>query len=193
MNGVLYDFFLCPFEQAGLGQLRHELLSHAHGKVLEIGSGTGLNFSYYPPDTEVIGLEPDEKMRERSHKKARAFSARVIAGDAMSLAFQNEEFDTVVGTLVFCTIPNPRLAMGEVYRVLKPKGHFLLLEHVKKNTLLIGTAQDLLTPLWKCATDGCHLNRDPSELIKEVGFIIEEYRPLWAGFGKYWVLSKPAG
>lgn len=190
MNGLTYDLVLKPFELAGLAKLRAELLSHAHGKTLEIGSGTGINLPYYPKDAKVIGIEPDESMRLKSLKRAH-YEASMMEGDAMALAFKDGEFDTVVGTLVFCTIPDPEKAMKEVYRVLKPGGTFLLLEHVRVNKPIIGKALDILTPMWTHMASGCHLNRDPSLTIEKMGFKVEEFRPLWKGLGKFWVLKRP--
>ena len=190
MNGFIYDFVLRPFELAGLAQLRAQLLAHAQGKILEIGSGTGINLPYYPRPSDVIGIEPDPSMLKKSIKRAHHFHARMMSGDAMSLPFKDEEFDTVVATLVFCTIPHPEEAIREVYRVLKPGGHFLLLEHVKMNNPALGKLQDLVTPVWKHLAGGCHLNRDPSPLLESNDFKIEEYRLIWQGLGKYWVLKK---
>lgn len=190
MNGHFYDFALRPFEALALRRLRSELLSHAHGKTLEIGFGTGLNFSYYQKDVKFVGIEPDEKMRSVAQKRADHYHLQIVEGDAQNLNFENDSFDTVVATLVFCSIPDPDKAIEEVYRVLKPGGSFLLLEHVRKNTPVAGWTLDHLTPFWKHVAGGCHLNRDPSKHLKEVGFKVESCKTLWSGLGKIWILHK---
>lgn len=190
MNGRFYDFFLRPFEAIALRKLRAQLLSHAHGKTLEIGFGTGLNFKHYPSDVQLIGIEPDEGMRSIAFERANQYHWQIQDGDAQSLNFDNSSFDTVVATLVFCSIPNPDKAIDEVYRVLKPGGRFLLLEHVRKNTPIAGWLLDHATPLWKHIAGGCHLNRDPSKHLKEVGFKVETVVTLWSGLGKVWHLRK---
>lgn len=192
MNGYFYDFILRPFEAFSLKNLRSRLLSNAHGRTLEIGIGTGVNLNYYPKDVQLIGIEPDESMRSLANKKAEhnRDHFQILDGDAQSLHFADSSFDTVVGTLVFCTIPNPDKALEEVYRVLKPGGSFLLLEHVRKNTPIVGRLLDLLTPAWKHVAGGCHLNRDPSKHIQEVGFIVDSTKTLWSGLGKIWYLRK---
>lgn len=190
MNGRFYDFFLAPLEAISLKRLRSKLLSHAKGKTLEIGFGTGLNFEYYPKNIQFIGIEPDEQMRSSAIKKANQYHLEIHDGDAQKLNFEDSSFDTVVATLVFCSIPNPNLALEEVYRVLKPGGQFLLLEHVRKNTLISGWLLDHLTPFWKHIAGGCHLNRDPSKKIIEVGFQVESVTVLWKGLGKIWYLKK---
>lgn len=190
MNGNLYDFVLAPFEKLVLKKLRLKLLKKAHGKTLEIGFGTGLNFPYYSKDVQYIGIEPDEKMAQVAQKRASHYHLQIGEGDAQSLAFGDSSFDCVVATLVFCTIPDPDKAIEEVFRVLRPGGTFLLLEHVRRNTPIAGRLLDFFTPLWKQIAGGCHLNRDPSKQLIEVGFKVEAMTTLWGGMGKVWELRK---
>jgi len=190
MNGTIYDLIMATGEKFTRGKLRSELLSHAKGKTLEIGAGTGLNFSHFPRAIDYIGIEPDESMRKSALKKEKEFHFHVEMGDAQSLQFADNSFDTVAATLVFCSIPNPELALKETYRVLKPGGQFLLLEHVKRPTPVAGWLQDHLTPMWKHLAGNCHLNRDPEEEIKRLGFKMLEKKILWNGFGKMWILQK---
>ncbi len=190
MNGTIYDLIMSTGEKFTRGKLRAELMSHARGKTLEIGAGTGLNFAFIPKSVEYTGIEPDESMRKSALKKEKKFHFHVENGDAQSLKYSDEMFDTVAATLVFCSIPDPDMALKEVYRVLKPGGQFLLLEHVKRNTPVAGWLQDHLTPMWKHMAGNCHLNRDPEAEILRLGFSIEEKKILWNGFGKMWVLRK---
>lgn len=190
MNGYFYDLILCPLEAMGLKKLRSHLLQYAYGKTLEIGIGTGLNLKFYPKDVSLVGIEPDEKMRLVAEKKAEHTNFLIQEGDAESLEFSDSSFDTVVGTLVFCTIPHPDKAISEVYRVLRPGGRFLLLEHVRKNTPITGRLLDFLTPAWKHVAGGCHLNRDPGTHLLNAGFKIESLSTIWGGLGKMWILRK---
>jgi ubiquinone/menaquinone biosynthesis C-methylase UbiE len=167
-----YDTLMSPLERGGFVAIRQGLLSHAKGKVLEIGSGTGANFPYYVAAEEVIAIEPEAAMRVQS--LPRAFHAHVPIevqdGQAESLPFPDDTFDAVVGTLVLCTIPDPVKALNEIRRVCKPGGHVLFFEHVRLNDSMLGILQDRLTPVWKRLCDGCHLNRNSIELIKQAGF-----------------------
>lgn len=190
MNGSLYDLLLRPIEKFELSSLRMELLSSAKGKVLEIGAGTGLNFPHYSKELEVVATDPDESMLKKARKRIRNQHIKVELADAQNLPFKDNEFDTVVATLVFCSIPNPDQALAEVYRVLKSGGDFLLLEHVRRNTPLLGKVQDGLTPIWKKIAGGCHLNRDPSSSIIRLGFKSINNKIIWHGVGKVWHLKK---
>lgn len=190
MNGHLYDFVLQPLEKFHLSKLRVDLLSAAYGKTLEIGAGTGLNFPHYPSDVQVTAIDNDESMLSASADKNLGSHVKVEVADAENLPYADNEFDTVVATLVFCSVPNPDRALSEVYRVLKPGGSFLLLEHVRKNTPIAGKVLDTLTPAWKLIAGGCHLNRDPGAKLQQLGFKTESLEVIWKGIGKIWHLKK---
>lgn len=168
-----YDTLMGPLEKRGFQQIRKTLIGKAQGRVLEIGSGTGANFSYYDVLVEeVIALEPNSIMREKSMVRAGQATApiEVISGDAENLPFMDNVFDTVIGTLVLCTIPDPAKALAEIRRVCKPEGNILFFEHVRIHDSILGSLQDWLTPLWKRVCDGCHLNRNSLDSIKLAGF-----------------------
>jgi ubiquinone/menaquinone biosynthesis C-methylase UbiE len=139
---------------------------------LEIGVGTGVNFPYYTEAEHVIAVDPDPCMVARSLPRATQAPApiAVLLARAEALPFPDHIFDTVVGTLVFCTIPEPRQALCELQRISKPGGTALFFEHVRVHRPLAGRLQDWLTPVWKRLAGGCHLNRDTLALITQAGF-----------------------
>jgi ubiquinone/menaquinone biosynthesis C-methylase UbiE len=165
-----------PLEKIFLNNLRKELLGKAHGKILEIGSGTGVNFELYN-DHDVIAIEPDEKLRLESLKKVGDKKIKVITGDAENLDFPDNKFDTVVVMLVLCTIPDYKKSLLEIKRVCKNRGKILVLEHIRHRNKGLAILQDILTPGWKKIALGCHLNRPTVEVIKDLDFKItrEEY------------------
>jgi ubiquinone/menaquinone biosynthesis C-methylase UbiE len=171
----MYDSLMEPLERRGIREIRRRLIEKAHGQVLEIGSGTGLNFPFYgDPVSSVQAIEPDPLMLKKSLDKIRLARVpiTVIQAGAEDLPFADHSFDTVVGTLVFCTIPHPRQALHEIRRVCKPGGTVLLFEHVRSSHAVWSRLQDWLTPLWKPLCGGCHLNRDTLPLVQESGFAI---------------------
>jgi SAM-dependent methyltransferase len=152
-----YDPFLARAERRGLGEARAALLAHAHGRVLEIGAGTGLNVEHYPLGADVTYTEPDPYMADR----LQARGATVIPAGAESLPFDDSSFDTVVSTLVLCTVPNVPAALREIRRVLRPGGQLLLLEHVRAEPGSSGERwQDRLHRPWRAIACGCNCNRD---------------------------------
>jgi ubiquinone/menaquinone biosynthesis C-methylase UbiE len=132
---AIYDRALAACERDGLRDLRAELLASARGETLEIGAGTGHNLEHYPDSVARLVLaEPDPHMakRLRPHAaEARGDAVEVIEAPAESLPFDDESFDTVVSTLVLCTVESPARAANEAHRVLRPEGRLLLIEHVR--------------------------------------------------------------
>lgn len=162
-----YDFFMSPLEKGTFKTIRKNLIQRAEGSVLEIGSGTGINFPYYKSVTKVTAIEPRQFMIEKSIKRKAISSVQIEVqkGSAEMLPYPDNSFDTVVVTLALCTIPDPKLALKEMARVCKPGGKILLFEHVKMSSPFLGTLQDWLTPFWKKICDGCCLNRDTVQLV----------------------------
>jgi ubiquinone/menaquinone biosynthesis C-methylase UbiE len=163
-----YDFFMSPLEKRKFKKIRKELLSKATGRVLEVGAGTGINFPFYGAAKHVTAIEPSEHMIERSLAKIHEsiVPIKMVKASAEELPFAENTFDTVVATLVFCTIPNPDKALLELKRVCKPDGKILFFEHVKMENPFLAILQEWLTPVWKKVCDGCCLNRNTIELIK---------------------------
>ena len=157
-----------------MGGRRRRLLAGARGAVLEIGGGTGANLAHYRYVDRVVVAEPDPFTRRRLAQKltdARV-PVEVSATGAEELPFPDGSFDTVVSTLVLCTVPHQESALDEVRRVLRPGGRLLFIEHVRA----VGSAarwQARLRPLWGRLFGGCHLDRDTVAAIEEAGFEIE--------------------
>lgn len=159
---ALYDFFFKSVEEAGLRDMRRELLSEARGRTIDIGSGTGANIELYPRDVDLVMVEPDPHMARHLRQKL-AESAReveFVEAGAESLPFEDASFDTAVFTLVLCSVPDPRASLAEVARVLKPGGRMLFLEHVRAENPKLAHWQDRLEKPWRFVGDGCHCNRD---------------------------------
>jgi len=168
----VYDILMSPLERRKFGKIRKKLIEKAVGEVLEIGSGTGFNFPYYEHAKRVTAVEPEPRMRELSLPRAHhaQVPVEIILAGAEELPFPDDFFDTVVCTLVLCTIPNPTKALEEIRRVCKPEGQILLFEHVKIEHRILGQLQEWLTPFWKRICDGCHLNRNTLQLVNMAGF-----------------------
>jgi ubiquinone/menaquinone biosynthesis C-methylase UbiE len=170
---AMYDRSLKASEEAGLGEMRRELLAGAAGRVLELGAGTGLNLDLYPEAVEELVLvEPDPHMAKRLRARLAASSRRasVLEAPAERLPQADASFDIAVATLVFCTIPDPAAALAELRRVLVPGGRLLLIEHVRANDPALARWQDRLEMPWRFFGDGCHCNRDTGATLAAAGF-----------------------
>jgi ubiquinone/menaquinone biosynthesis C-methylase UbiE len=140
-----YDRQISFFERVLFGDGREWVCSQAHGKVLELACGTARNLSFYGDDAEVTGIELSPQMlaigRERAQRLGHPADLRL--GDVQALDFPDESFDTVTCTLGLCTIPDTRAAAAEAFRVLRPAGQLLLLEHVRSPAPIVRGGQRL--------------------------------------------------
>jgi SAM-dependent methyltransferase len=173
LSARLYDPFLWWGERSGLSRAREKLLSEVSGEVLEIGAGTGLNLSHYPAGLERLVLtEPEEHkaamLLHRAHGLGHA--AEFVRASAEALPFEDDSFDTVVATLVFCTVGDPVAALDEARRVLRSGGRLLFIEHIRSDSPRTGAIQDRLEGPWKRLADGCHCNRRTLALMDQAGW-----------------------
>lgn len=181
-------------------QYRKELLKFAEGEILEVGFGTGLNLPYYPKDVQKIyTIDINAGMNPLAFKHIEKSSIQVDYHilSAESLPFATGFFDTVVSTWTLCSIKNIDKALEEIYRVLKPKGKFIFVEHGLSNEPSIQKWQHFITPIQKVVADGCHVNRNIEGLIAKAGFSFESLRkeyakgiPKVAGYFYYGIANK---
>ena len=169
---AMYDRMMKDTEEAGLREHRRAIVGRARGRVLEIGAGTGLNLDHYPAGvTDLVLTEPEEPMARRL--RAKLTTGEVISAGADDLPFPDDSFDTVVSTLVLCTVPDQDRAIAEIRRVLKPDGQLLFLEHVRSHEAKTAKWQDRLLPIWRFVGHGCHPNRDTAAALTRAGFRLE--------------------
>lgn len=141
--------------------------------MLEIGPGTGANLEFYPEDVRLSLLEPSPYMQQYLKEKAEKLGreVEVHTGVAEEIPFPDGSFNSVITTLVLCSVEDIGQSLSEIRRVLKPGGRFYFMEHVAapENSRL-HTFQNLITPLWKRMADGCHPNRNTGDFIQNSGF-----------------------
>ncbi|MHB1421384.1 MAG: class I SAM-dependent methyltransferase [Bacillota bacterium] len=155
--------------------LRKKALSHAVGKVLEVGVGTGTNLEYYPEGCEITGIDFSPGMLAKARKKVALapIPVRLLEMDAQSMDFPDNTFDTVVATCVFCSVPDPIQGLKEVRRVCKQGGKIILLEHVRSENPLIGRLMDILNPV-SLNIIGSNINRRTVENVVKAGIQLQE-------------------
>lgn len=153
---------------------RQKVVPLAHGRILEIGIGTGLNLEHYDKTRveKVIGLDPGLEMHRLARKRVEktGVSVELVGLSAERIPYQDGSFDTVLVTYSLCTIPDPGAALREMRRVLKPGARLVFCEHGLAPDASVRRWQDRLTPLWSRLAGGCHLNRDIPGLLRDAGF-----------------------
>src|SRR5260221_3958427 len=161
---AIYDLMGGPIEKKPLiADNRRKLLAAAEGRVLEVGAGTGFNLPHYPAGVDQLTLTDGmEGMLRRARKRAGRVGRKVETTTAPveSLPFEDASFDTVVASLLLCSVDDQDRALGEIRRVLKPGGRYLFLEHVRSDDQKIAGRQDRLDGLWSALVMGCHPDRD---------------------------------
>lgn len=168
----VYDRMESGAERRKVQHWRSLLWSRVCGRhVLELGVGTGKNIPHYPTGLDITAIDLSPKMLERARQRAveSGVGVQFMTADAQALPFNDDSFDAVVATFVFCSVPDPVLGLHEAHRVLKPEGQLLLLEHML-------SANRLLRPLMHAANPlvvrlmGANINRETVHNVERAGF-----------------------
>jgi ubiquinone/menaquinone biosynthesis C-methylase UbiE len=166
----LYDLGLAFAEARGLGRWRRWLARGATGRTLDLGAGTGRSLPLLSPGVFAVAADPHREALHRARRRAPAVP--LVVARAEALPFRSGAFDTVLSSLVLCSVGDPDAALAEARRVLRPGGTLRLLEHVR-NRGVLGRLQDLVQPAWTAFTGGCHPNRDTEGAVERAGFAID--------------------
>lgn len=175
-------------ERFDLTDHRRYLARDLEGVILDLGAGSGAMVPYLrtavqrEPALDLHAIEPDPNRRRQAKRTASThdLDVHLRSGRAESLPYEDDTFDVVIASAVFCTVQNPSQAVTEVYRVLKPDSEFRFLEHVRSDGLR-GYVQDAVTPLWKRIDNGCHLNRRTDDWIAAGPFALNGFETLSIG------------
>jgi len=160
-----------PLEWLIFRRLRERVFSSLNGDVLELGVGTGVNLPLYGPTARVTGCDISTEMLNWAARRATRAAVRLVQADAQDLPFDDDSFDVVAGSLVFCSVTDPLQGLAEARRVLRshPRGQLVLLEHVRGDGLG-ALLTEVLHPFWHAWSQDCHLNRDTVKSVARAGF-----------------------
>ncbi len=182
----VYDLMESIVERSRYSRWRQVLWSKVEGKdILEVGVGTGKNFPYYPANAEITAIDFSEKMLNRARQKAEEYNVKVDLqqADVQNMSFEDDTFETVVATFVFCSVPDPVKGLKEIGRVCKPGGKVLLLEHVLSANRILAFLMNLVSPIVVRAM-GPNINRKTVENVANSGLKVEKVIDLAAGIFK---------
>lgn len=177
----LYKKFILPrlldsaMSSAEIEKLRPKVISSAKGVVLEIGAGSGLNLPIYENISKLYALEPSRELADLAKVRAKevSFPVEFLNASAESIPLPDSSVDTVVSTWTLCSITKPEQALKEIRRVLRSEGSFVFIDHGISPKPVVRSFQNILTPVTKCFTGNCHLNRDIKKLVSDAGFKIQ--------------------
>ncbi len=177
-----YDRQIRFFEKVWFAGGREWLAERVQGRVLEVGIGTGRNLRYYPAGISLsaIELSPDMLVIAAQLAADMGKTVDLREGDAARLPWGDASFDTVVCALCLCTIPDPAVAIAEMYRVLAPGGRLLLLDHVASTFPPLRAAQWLVERVTIPAA-GEHFTRRQLLVVQAAGLDLLEVERLKVG------------
>jgi len=167
-----FDLLEAPMEGLFFRPWRERLWAKATGHhILEVGVGTGKNFDYYPKDARITAIDFSPAMLKQAEqaRDRKNIQVELTLMDMQSLCYADNSFDTVICSFVFCSVPLPVKGLKELYRVCKPGGQVLLLEHVISSKPIIAGAMNLLNPV-VVKLFGANINRDTVKNAKACGF-----------------------
>lgn len=182
----IYDLMEGLVERSRYSRWRKMLWNKVEGnRILEVGVGTGKNFPYYPTYTEITAIDFSEKMLSRAMVRAKKQKVKVNLQqmDVQNLSFEDDTFDTVVATFVFCSVPGPIKGLKEIKRVCKPDGKVLLLEHVLSANRILAFLMNLVNPV-VVRVMGPNINRKTVENVANSELKVEKVTDLAAGIFK---------
>lgn len=189
-----YDRGMAPLERLWLRQMRLRLVPHATGRVLEIGVGTGVNLPLYPPSVRVTAVDESAEMLDVAVQRSSTLARypQLSQMDAQRLAFRSGHFDTVIATLVLCSVADQSRALEEIRRVIhSPSGQLLLLEHMRPSVRPLAWLADLANLPWYAYNGRCHLNRRTQEAVAAAGFRLHRVESALGGFFRL-IVAHPA-
>lgn len=186
-----YDLLESFLEKVAFSKWRKRAFDYLEGEnILEVGVGTGKNLDFYPPEKKLTAIDFSPGMLSRARRKVEGNSMNIdlIEMDVQKLKFENQSFETVLATFVFCSVPDPIKGLKEIKRVCKKEGKIILLEHVRPSGRLLGKLFDTLNP-FIVRLMGVNINRETVANIEKAGLRIEEERNLFSSIVKMVVAS----
>ena len=194
----VYDSLELLMEKGKMGDWRQNLWQKIKNKtdedgmrLLEAGVGSGKNIEYYPDNLEIFAIDFSPKMIKEAEKKAKKYNKNVnlLEMDIQNLNFEDNYFDLIVTSCVFCSVPDPVKGLKELKRVLKEDGRIIMLEHMRSQNKLVGKLMDWFN--WvSLYTWGANINRKTIENIKKAELELVEVNDLMSDIVKEIELKK---
>ena len=185
-----FDSLERPMGASGFAKWRKEIVPQATGKTLEVGVGTGKNIPFYRENIDLIAIDFSKQMLEKAKVKYQDSPLKInfLEMDVQNMGFEDNTFDTVITSCVFCSVPDPVKGLKEIKRVLKPDGQLIMLEHVRSNDKVLGKLMDWFNfiPL---NIMGANINRETQQNLIKAGFNDVKVTELWKDIVKYFYVK----
>ncbi|WP_339757806.1 class I SAM-dependent methyltransferase [uncultured Winogradskyella sp.] len=181
-----FDSMEKPMGTSGFDQWRKELVQQATGKTLEVGVGTGKNLQYYAKDVDLTAIDFSKNMLDKARVKYNGdlLKTNFLEMDVQNMDFEDNSFDTVLTSCVFCSVPDPVKGLQEIKRVMKTDGQLIMLEHVRSGNRVLGIFMDIFN-FMPLNIVGNNINRRTAENLKKAGFTNTKETKLWMDIVKF--------
>jgi ubiquinone/menaquinone biosynthesis C-methylase UbiE len=183
-----FDSMEKPMGTSGFAKWRKELIQQVNGKTLEVGVGTGKNLPYYVKDISLTAIDFSKNMLDKAKYKNELPNAIFLEMDVQDMNFEDNTFDTVITSCVFCSVPDPVKGLKEIKRVLKPDGQLIMLEHVRSKGKVLGTLMDWFNFI-PVNVMGSNINRRTRQNLIEAGFDDIKETELWKDIVKFFYVK----
>jgi ubiquinone/menaquinone biosynthesis C-methylase UbiE len=183
-----FDSMEKPMGTSGFAKWRKELIQQVNGKTLEVGVGTGKNLPYYVKDISLTAIDFSKNMLDKAKYKNELPNAIFLEMDVQDMNFEDNTFDTVITSCVFCSVPDPVKGLKEIKRVLKPDGQLIMLEHVRSKGKVLGTLMDWFNFI-PVNVMGSNINRRTRQNLIEAGFYDIKETELWKDIVKFFYVK----
>jgi ubiquinone/menaquinone biosynthesis C-methylase UbiE len=194
----VYDYLELLMEKGKMGDWREKLWKKTNKKIdkegmrlLEAGIGSGKNIEYYPDGIEIFAIDFSPKMIKEAEKKVEKYKKEVnlLEMDIQDLDFEDNYFDLIITSCVFCSVPDPIKGLKELKRVLKKDGRIIMLEHMRSQNEFVGKIMDWFNWI-SLYTWGANINRKTIKNIEKAGLELVEINNLMSDIVKEIELKK---
>jgi len=145
------------------------------GTVLEVGFGNGETLLEYSSASNVIAIENEiikvEKAKQLLQEN-NIQNVKVLLGSVENLPFGNSYFDAITFLFTLCSVHSQSKSVQEIYRVLKPTGKLIAIEHTLSNNFFYRGIQKLISKPIALLFGNCHLESEPKKILSEGKFKI---------------------